>query len=156
VSYLSRFGYSELVQGRFEKMAFFLVDPLAEAMKQYMRHCPMQHVQGYSGSHWTLPLGDYSLRIAPATARATTRKTTMQNVPTLLAILMAIAMRQYNTKLITQWRRYRAFINATTCHHQASTCSDSTNRTCQCRLILAFHHEKGLELICWPLITIGV
>jgi len=29
-SYMSGFGYSKLVQGRFEKMAFFLVDPLEE------------------------------------------------------------------------------------------------------------------------------
>ncbi len=30
------------------------------------------------------------------------------------------------------------------------------NRTFQRRLFLTFHHEKGLELTCWPLITIGV
>jgi hypothetical protein len=36
-------------------------DGHAEAMKQYMRHRPMQHVQGYSGSHWTLSSGDCSL-----------------------------------------------------------------------------------------------
>jgi hypothetical protein len=49
----------------------------AEALKRYMRHRLMQHVQGYSGSHWTPPLGDYSLRIAPAAPRATANKTTM-------------------------------------------------------------------------------
>ncbi len=54
----------------------------AEALKQYMRHCPMQHVQGYTRSHWTLPSGNYSLRIAPAAARTTINKPTMQNVPT--------------------------------------------------------------------------
>jgi hypothetical protein len=32
------------------------------------------------------PLGNYSLRITPAAARATANKTMMQNVPTLLAI----------------------------------------------------------------------
>jgi hypothetical protein len=46
----------------------------------------MQHVQGYSGSHWTSPLGDYSLRIALVAAGATANKTTMKNAPTLLAI----------------------------------------------------------------------
>jgi hypothetical protein len=40
-------------------------------------HRLMQHVQGYSGSHWTSPSGDYSLHIAPAVARATANKTTM-------------------------------------------------------------------------------
>jgi hypothetical protein len=44
--------------------------------KQYRRHCPMQHVQGYLGSHWTPPSGNYLLRIAPAAARATANKTT--------------------------------------------------------------------------------
>ena len=46
----------------------------------------MQHDQGFTGSHWTMPppLGDYSLRIAPVatTTRATINKTMMQNVPT--------------------------------------------------------------------------
>jgi hypothetical protein len=55
----------------------------------------MQHVHGYIGSHWTLPSGDYLLRIAPAAAMATINKTTMQNVPSLLTISMAIAMQQY-------------------------------------------------------------
>jgi hypothetical protein len=36
-----------------------------------MRHCPMQHVQGYSGSHWMLPSVDYSLHITPTAARVT-------------------------------------------------------------------------------------
>ncbi len=38
---------------------------------------PDGHVQGYSGSHWTLPSGDYLLRIAPAAARATGKQTTI-------------------------------------------------------------------------------
>ena len=59
-----------------------------------MRHRLMQHVQGYTGSHWMPPSGDYSLRIASAAARATANKTNMQNVSTMLAILMAVAMRQ--------------------------------------------------------------
>jgi hypothetical protein len=44
---------------------------------QYKAHCPMQHVQGYSGSHWTPPSGDYLLCIAPAAARATGKQTTI-------------------------------------------------------------------------------
>jgi hypothetical protein len=43
---------------------------------QYKAHLPIQHVQGYSGSRWTPPLGDYSPRIAPAAARATANKMT--------------------------------------------------------------------------------
>jgi hypothetical protein len=44
---------------------------------QYIAHCPMQHIKGYSGSHWTLPSGDYSLHITPAAARATGKQTTI-------------------------------------------------------------------------------
>jgi hypothetical protein len=50
---------------------------LADALEQYRRHRPMRHVQGYSGSHWTPALGDYSLGIAPAAARATGKQTTI-------------------------------------------------------------------------------
>jgi hypothetical protein len=49
------------------------------ALEQYRRYRPMQHVQGYSGSRWTPPLGDYLLRIAPAAARATGKQTTINN-----------------------------------------------------------------------------
>jgi hypothetical protein len=131
-------------------------DGHVEALKQYMRHCPMQHVQGYTGSHWMLPSGNYSLRIAPAAARATANKTTMQNAPTLLAVLMATMMRQYNNERMAQWRSFMAFIKATKRCHQVSTRFDITNRTCQCWSFLTFYREKGLKLTCWPLITTGV
>jgi hypothetical protein len=47
------------------------------APEQYRWHCLMRHVQGYSGSHWTLPLGNYLLCIAPAAAMATGKQTTI-------------------------------------------------------------------------------
>jgi len=75
-----------------------------------MRHLPMQHVQGFTGSHWTPPSGDYSLRITLAAARATANKTTFYYVPTLMAILVVIAMRWYYAARIAQWRRSRTFI----------------------------------------------
>ena len=99
-------------------------DGYVEALKQYMQHLPMQHVQGYTGSHWTPPSGDNSLRIASAAARATANKTKMQNVSTLLAILIAIAVRRYYIARISRWRRFVAFIKATKRSHQASTRSD--------------------------------
>jgi hypothetical protein len=70
----------------------------------------MQHDQGFTRSHWTPPSGDYSLRIAPAAARATINTAIMQNIPTLMAISMVIVMRRYYTARIAQWRRSRAFI----------------------------------------------
>ena len=60
----------------------------------------MQHVQGYTGSHWTPPSGDYSLHIALAATRATENKTTMCHVPTLMAISVVIAMQRYYTARI--------------------------------------------------------
>ena len=86
--------------------------------------CTMQHVQGHTGSHWTPPSGNYLLRIASAATRATENKTTMWYVPTLMAILMVIAMRRYCTAHIAWWRRSRAFIKATKHHHRARTRSD--------------------------------
>ena len=65
------------------------------AFEQCMRHCPMEEIQGFSGSHWTPPLGDYSLHIALVAARTTIDHTTMKKTPTVLAVLMAIAMRCY-------------------------------------------------------------
>jgi hypothetical protein len=40
-------------------------------------HHPMQHVQGYSRSHWTPASGNYLFRIAPAAARATGNQITI-------------------------------------------------------------------------------
>jgi hypothetical protein len=51
-------------------------DGLGGPPVQYKAHCLMQHVQGYSRSHWTPPSGDYSLHIAPVAARATANKMT--------------------------------------------------------------------------------
>jgi hypothetical protein len=70
----------------------------------------MQHVQGYTGSHWMPPSGDYSLRIALAAARVTANKITMYHVPTLMDILVVIAMWRYYTTHIARWIRSRAFI----------------------------------------------
>jgi hypothetical protein len=69
-------------------------------LEQYKWHCLMRHVQGYLGSHWMPPLGNYSLRITPAAARATANKTVTKNKSTLLAILMAAAVRWYDTVCI--------------------------------------------------------
>jgi hypothetical protein len=96
---------------------------------QYRWHRPMHHVQGYIGSHWTPPSGDYSLRIVPAAGRATANKTKMQNVSTLLTISMAMGVRRYYIACTAQWRRSMAFIKATKRRHWVSTCSNSINWT---------------------------
>jgi hypothetical protein len=35
-----------------------------DAPVQFWAHCPMQHIQGYLRSYWTLPLGKYLPYIA--------------------------------------------------------------------------------------------
>jgi hypothetical protein len=67
------------------------------ALEQYRRHCLMQHVHGYPGSHWMLPSGNNSLCIAPAAAGVTANKTKTKNVPQLLTVSMTMAMRRYDT-----------------------------------------------------------
>jgi hypothetical protein len=52
-------------------------DGYADAWVQSCLYCLMQHVQGYTGSLWTPPLGNYSLRMAPDAARATGKQTTI-------------------------------------------------------------------------------
>jgi hypothetical protein len=44
----------------------------------YRMHCPMEGVHGYPGSHWMLPLSEYSCCIAPAAIRATANETTIK------------------------------------------------------------------------------
>ena len=118
-------------------------DGYCSMQERYRHHCPMRHVQGYSGSHWILALGDYLLRIAPASARATGTKQQSTNTQAKLAVLMATAMRWYDTVCIAQWMRSRALLEATGCHHWASACSNSINWTCQHLLLLMFFIVKS-------------
>ena len=101
-------------------------DDHGSAPVQYEAHHPMQHDQGFPGSHRTPPSGNYSLRIAQAAARATINSIMMQHVPTLLAVLMAIAMRGYYIACIARWRRFVIFIKTTKRHHWTSARSDIT------------------------------
>ena len=77
------------------------LDGRGGAPVQYGAHLPIQHDQGFTGSHWTPPLGNYSLRIAPVAVMATINTMITQHVPTLLAVLMTIAMWRYYTSRIT-------------------------------------------------------
>ena len=69
---------------------------------QYGVHHLMQHDQGFIGSRRTPPSGNYLLRIAPAATRAIINITMMKYVPTLLAVLMAVAMQRYYTACIAR------------------------------------------------------
>jgi hypothetical protein len=52
-------------------------DGHGSAPERYKRHRPMRHDQGYSRSHWMPASGNYSLHIAPASARATCKQITI-------------------------------------------------------------------------------
>jgi hypothetical protein len=49
-------------------------------------------------------------------------KSTTKNAGKLLAILMAMRMRQYNARLIAQWSTSQALLEATGCRYWASAC----------------------------------
>jgi hypothetical protein len=52
-----------------------------------------------------------------------------KNTPKKVAMLMAAAVRQYNTALIAHWRKSKALLEATGQHHWASIMSNNINRT---------------------------
>jgi hypothetical protein len=53
--------------------------PLEAAIGQLLApYCLAQHVQGYTGSLWTPPSGNFVLRIALAATRVTGKRTTMK------------------------------------------------------------------------------
>jgi hypothetical protein len=51
------------------------------------------------------------------------------NTPKKVAMLMAVAVRRYNTARIARWRRSRALLEATGRRHRASIMSNNINRT---------------------------
>ncbi len=65
-------------------------------------------------------------------------KQRQKHAPTLLAILMAVVVRTYNTTCIAQWRRSRASLEATGHCHWASIMSNNIKRTYPCRFLSMF------------------
>ncbi len=68
-----------------------------------------------------------------------------QNAPTLLAVLMAVVVRGYNTAHINQWRRSTASLEATGCCHWASIAADSSTRSCIHRCFMIFEVDVARE-----------
>ncbi len=64
------------------------------------------------------------------------------NSPKKVAVLMAMAMRWYVTAHIPRWRRSRASLEATGCHHWASIMSDNINWTWPQQFFLMFSLSK--------------
>ncbi len=82
------------------------------------------------------------------------------NTPTKLTVLMAMAMHQYITAQIAQWRRSRALLEATGHCHWASIMSNNIKRTWLWRHLFVFFIAKivgkGHGLMLRPLFLIGV
>ncbi len=81
------------------------------------------------------------------------------NTPKKEAVLMAMAMCQYVTACIAQWRRSRASLEATGCCHRASIMSDNINWTWLQRFFYVFIVKtvgKGHGSMLRPLFLIGV
>ena len=58
-------------------------DDHASVLEQYRQHYLMRHVHGYPGSHWTPPLGDYSLCIDLVATGLIANKAKMKKYTTL-------------------------------------------------------------------------
>ena len=67
------------------------------------------------------------------------------NTPTKLAVSMAIAMRRYDTACIARWRGSRASLEATGCHHRASTRSDSMQSDIPTPVLSDVFHRQIVE-----------
>ncbi len=78
----------------------------------------------------------------------------------LLTILMVVAVHWYNIVCITRWRKSRAILDATGCHHRASIVANSSHWSYQCQFLFVFFHdqlvEKGCGLRLRSLFWIGV
>jgi hypothetical protein len=66
------------------------------------------------------------------------KTTTTTNAPTSLAILMAVAVRRYDTARIAQWRMSRDSMEATGRRHRASICSDKVLQSKLRQFFLSF------------------
>ncbi len=64
------------------------------------------------------------------------------NTPKKVAMLMAVAVRRYNTACIAQWKRSRALLEGTGCCHRASIMSNNINQTLLWRYFLMFSSSK--------------
>ncbi len=91
--------------------------------------------------HWATTCSVAPRRLAVQQAN----KQESTNTPTLLAILLAMAMRRYITAQIAQWRRFRASLEAIGRHHLESIMSNNIKGTWLCRFFLMFFIVKTVE-----------
>ena len=98
--------------------------------------CSMSRTTPEATGHWHRATTRSILPQRPPEQQANKQQST--NKPKKLALLMAMAMRRYVTTHIAQWRRFRALLDATKCHHRVSIAANSCNRSCVCRFFTSF------------------
>ncbi len=121
-------------------------DARDDAPARHRRYRPMEGVQGFTQSHWTLSSGKYSRRIAPADCGVAMQKKNDEKAPYLPAVLLALAVRRYNTKRIARLRGSRAIVEATGRRHRASNAADSTFADIPF-FFLKFFHRRSAEKV---------
>ncbi len=125
--------------------------PLAVLMAMAVCRCNTKHIAQYSMSkatpeatghrHWATTHSVSPQR--PPGQQANKQQST--NTPTKLAVSMAMVMPWYVTARIVQWRRSRALLEATGCHHWASIMFDNIKGTWLRWFFWCFHcwnHRK--------------
>jgi hypothetical protein len=120
-------------------------DGHAEASTRFMWHHPMNDVQGHIGSHWMPPLGNYLLHIAPANARGTTNHTAMNKYTYFVGRFDGHCDVAVQYRAHRPMEEVRASLEATGCHHRASTCSDSHQLDIPTPVFLMFFIVKSLK-----------
>jgi hypothetical protein len=73
-----------------------------DAPAQHRQYQLILGVQGFTRSHWTPSLGEYSHRIAPDGRWGLMPNKIDEKVPYLQVVLLALAVRRYKTKQIDQ------------------------------------------------------
>ncbi len=121
---------------------------------------PIAACPGLPGKPLDATIGQLLALYCPAATRITANNITTKNGPTLMAILMAAAVRRYNTAHIAQWKRSRALIEATGRRHWATIVANSCNQSSLPWFFLSFFHHnlvgKGRGSTLRPLFSIGV
>ncbi len=113
-------------------------DARVHALAQQRRYRPIEGVQGFTRSHWTLPSGEYSGRIASDGQRVRMPLKKYKKVPYLSAVSLALSVRRYVTKRIAQRRGSRAIPEATGRRLRASVAADICNRPVFFRFFWSF------------------
>jgi hypothetical protein len=107
-------------------------------------HHQIQFVQGYTGSHWMLPLGNNMFQIALAAARVPCKTQRQKNTTSSAGHSDGHGDAPVSYHLHQPMEEVPASIEFTGQCHWVSICTNKSNRTCQCWFSSFFmvHSEK--------------